>query len=101
MRTDTGRFGTMHRKPANASIHLTFDTAYQYLVDNHTEMLCEAWDHIRDVAVVYSYQMLWGLDCELLLMNKTISAPATTQSISSNGKFDTDKAVNVRPRLQS
>jgi len=64
MWNDIGRFGTMHRKPANASIHLTFDVAYQYLIEEHLEVLCKAWQQIEEIAAMYSYEMLYDLDCQ-------------------------------------
>merc|ERR1712136_434057 len=66
MHADYGRLGTMHRGLANASIHLTFDTAYQYLIDSRPEVVCRSWSKMKEIAKEYSYTMLAGVCCECL-----------------------------------
>jgi len=82
MRADYGRLGRMHRKAANESVHLTFDVAYQFLREQHPEVLCTAWNHIKEVAVRYSYRMLPGMDC---VTNHTLNG--------SNHSLSTDDIV--------
>merc|ERR1719203_1405506 len=47
LRSDYGRLGAMHRAAANVSVHLTFDVAYQWLVDHRPDVLCRAWSTIE------------------------------------------------------
>lgn len=63
MQRGTGRFGAMHRKSTNQSVHLTFDEAYRFIVENRPDVLCRAWSKIFRFAEKYSYHMFPGVNC--------------------------------------
>lgn len=57
------RFGLIHRKKADPLLHVTFESAYQYLIDNHLNMLCNLWNIIKERVIVYGYDRLDGMEC--------------------------------------
>ena len=64
MKQDYQRLGDIHRPKANETKHVTMDMAYQWLVDNdHTDVICNAWDIMKDVATKYGYQNVLDVDC--------------------------------------
>eukprot|EP01083_Nonionella_stella_P122044 366923_1 len=56
MKNDYQRFGKVHRKPANESVHVTFDFAYQYMIDNHLDVLCDLWKQIEYQMKIFQYR---------------------------------------------
>eukprot|EP01083_Nonionella_stella_P152031 486762_1 len=63
MANDYGRLGTFHRKKTNETIHLTIAKAYQYLIENHASVICNAWKTMQPFAERYSYHNIDGVHC--------------------------------------
>ena len=63
MEMDYQRMGSMHRKKANETEHVTMDMAYQYLMDEHLDKMCNAWEILKEKAMFYGYSILPGLNC--------------------------------------
>ena len=60
-----GRFGKMHRAKANTFEHVTFEYAFDALMEFNTTAICEFWRNVEPFATRYGYTNLGDVDCEL------------------------------------
>lgn len=50
------RFGKMHRTKPDPNIHVTFEMAFKFVIDNYLDIICSVWDIIEKRAISYGYQ---------------------------------------------